>query len=162
MKETQRHRDEREAQAAEIAQESKDIPPPTPPPDDVAPPAPPPAPAVSDHERIARVCHVANRALAATLGDTSFKPWTDESDEERASAVADVRFVLEHPDASAEALHGDWVGRKLTDGWRKGASRDPARKVDHRLVPFFELGRARAAEEITCAIVRALAEEGSR
>lgn len=112
-----------------------------------------------DHDGIARVCHDAVAALARSFGDPSYVPWDQESDEERDVFVARVRSAVDHPELSAEGQHGAWMGRKLAEGWRKGAVRDPGRKVHHALVPYAELRPEQRAEgEIIRAIALALAE----
>jgi hypothetical protein len=182
MKETAKHRDEREeredkaAQAAQLEQEmasearleqelGNDAP--TPPPfdrklggqigSDAVSLAAAGAKAAPDLEHIARVCHEANRALCQAFGDETQLPWAEAPEWQRESSVKGVQFALSNPDGSPAAQHEAWMADKLANGWRKGAARDPARKVHNCLVPYDELPpEGRAKDYVFRAIVRAL------
>jgi len=166
-KETARHRDEREeredkaAQAAQLEQEMASEAKldeelgneaPTPPPGQALKAAGAP-----DLEHIARVCHEANRALCQAFGDETQLPWAEAPEWQRESSVKGVQFALSNPDASPAAQHEAWMADKLANGWRKGAVRDPARKVHNCLVPYDEMPpEGKAKDHVFRAIVRAL------
>lgn len=81
-----------------------------------------------DFEKIARVCHEANRAYCTSIGDTSQKPWDEAEAWQRNSALAGVQFALSHPDASVSAQHEAWLLDKQRDGWKFGPVKDPTKK----------------------------------
>lgn len=112
-----------------------------------------------DYERIARVCHEANRALCQAFGDESQLPWPDAALWQHESAIKGVAFAIDNPNASPAAQHEAWVADKLADGWRKGPTKDPARKVHNCLVPYAELPpEQKAKDHVFRAIVRAMTE----
>ncbi len=107
--------------------------------------------------KIARVCHEANRAYCATLGDVSQLPWQDAPDWQRESAESGVRFHLETPGALASASHDKWMDEKLAAGWSYGKTKDAAAKTHHCLVPFDQLPREQQLKDVLfAAIVKAL------
>ncbi len=90
-------------------------------------------------EKIARVCHEANRAYCATIGDDSQVPWGMAKPWQRDSAIEGVAFVRDHPEAGDAAQHDAWHGSKLAEGWVYGVTKDPTMKTHPCLVPFDEL-----------------------
>jgi len=109
-------------------------------------------------ERIAMVCHEANRAWCHANGDVSQVPWADAADWQRKSAIAGVRYSLEHPNAPDSAQHDQWMADKLRDGWVYGPVKDAAAKIHPTLVPFAELPwEQHVKDKLFMAVVRALA-----
>lgn len=90
-------------------------------------------------EKIARVCHEANRAYCAVLGDDSQQAWEIAPGWQRSSAIAGVRFNLENPKAPPSASHESWLEQKRADGWKYGALKDAEKKEHPCFVPFDEL-----------------------
>lgn len=90
-------------------------------------------------EQIAEVCHEANRAYCAQLGDQSHKPWAEAPDWQRSSAIAGVKFHIDNPGAGDEASHANWMKQKLAEGWTHGPEKDEVAKTHPCLVPFHEL-----------------------
>jgi hypothetical protein len=90
-------------------------------------------------ENIARVCHEANRAYCAGLGDSSQVPWDEAPGWQRESCIKGVRFRLDNPNAPSSAQHERWMADKLADGWMLGAVKDPDKKTHPCLVPFRDL-----------------------
>ena len=90
---------------------------------------------------IAMVCHEANRAYCASLGDDSQLEWMDAPEWQRESAVNGVQFHLANPEAGDSASHDNWMREKLEAGWVFGEVKDPeATPPTHPcLVPFDEL-----------------------
>lgn len=89
-------------------------------------------------EKIARVCHEANRAYCRTLGDDSQLSWDDSPAWQRESARMGVDFHL-MGDFGPEASHISWMKEKVNSGWVYGAVKNPAAKTHPCLVPFSEL-----------------------
>ena len=90
-------------------------------------------------EAIAKVCHEANRAYCAGLGDFSQPAWEDAPDWQKTSAVKGVEFNIENPDAPASASHDSWLAVKEAEGWKFGPVKDPEKKEHHCYVPYGEL-----------------------
>jgi hypothetical protein len=92
-----------------------------------------------DIDRVARVCHEANKAICEAFGDTSQASWPDAPDWQKDSARKGVQFCLQNPDAPASANHESWSAEKLRDGWKYGDVKDPEAKTHPCLVPFSAL-----------------------
>lgn len=108
-------------------------------------------------ESIARVCHEANRAYCATLGDTSQVAWEDAPEWQRASAVKGVEFNLANPDAPPSASHDSWLEEKRATGWKYGPVKDAEKKEHPCFVPYDELPEdQRRKDHLFKAVVAAL------
>ena len=94
-------------------------------------------------ERIARVCHEANRAYCATLGDFSHLPWDDALPMLRESVIAGVLNVMHGIVRVPGDSHQAWLDYKRAEGWTLGPVKDVDAKTHPNLVPF----RALALEE---------------
>ena len=109
-------------------------------------------------EQIARICHDANRALCASVGDFSQTSWDEAPDWQRESAVEGVQFHLAHPDASASASHDRWLTEKVETGWVYGEVKDAVAKTHPCIVPFEQLPpEQQAKDHLFRGIVHALA-----
>lgn len=107
---------------------------------------------------VARVCHEANRAYCATLGDHTQPSWDDAPEWQKVSAIAGVEFCLANPDAPPSANHDSWLKQKLADGWIYGAEKNPAAKTHPCIVPFEELPHTqRLKDHLFKSIVAGLA-----
>jgi hypothetical protein len=110
-----------------------------------------------DIERIARVCHEANRGWCAANGDHSQVTWEDAPQWQRESSIDSVKFALAHPDAPDSAQHDSWMKLRLSQGWRYGAVKDAVAKTHPSLVPFEKLPEPeRYKDRLFQAIVKAL------
>lgn len=106
---------------------------------------------------IARACHQANKAICEAFGDTSQPDWDDAPEWQRSSAIAGVRFCLDHPEAPASANHDSWAAQKIADGWRFGETKDPEAKTHPCLVAFDRLPPQQQVKDyVFKAIVAAL------
>lgn len=93
-------------------------------------------------EQIARVCHEANRAYCATLGDYSQPAWEDAADWQKISARNGVIFHLDRPKGEApspSASHDSWLAQKTAEGWKYGPVKNPATKEHPCFLPYDEL-----------------------
>ena len=109
-------------------------------------------------EQIATVCHEANRALCAGLGDYSQAPWGDAPGWQKESAIKGVEFNLANPDAPASASHDSWLEQKRADGWAYGEVKDPEAKTHPCFVPYDELPKEQQAKDhLFKAVVASLA-----
>jgi hypothetical protein len=109
-------------------------------------------------DEIAQVCHEANRAYCATLGDHSQVPWADAPQWQKDSAVTGVQFCLANPDAPASANHDSWLAEKERTGWRYGPVKDAEAKTHPCFVPYEALPfDQRRKDALFKAIVGALA-----
>lgn len=110
-----------------------------------------------DAEKIAEVCHEANRAYCLALGDTSQPTWADAPDWQKASAVNGVLFHFANPEAGDAASHENWLKEKEAAGWKYGPVKDPANKEHPCFVPFDQLPKEQQAKDrLFRAIVHAL------
>lgn len=98
-------------------------------------------------EQIAIVCHEANRAYCATIGDDSQKPWAEAPEWQRDSAVQGVRFHRENPEAGPSASHDAWLEEKRRTGWTYGPVKDEAKKEHPCFVPYEELPPEQRAKD---------------
>lgn len=112
---------------------------------------------MSDPIAIARVCHEANRAYCASLGDFSQVAWEKAPDWQIKSAVAGVNAVLRDPTTTPEQSHEGWLAQKRADGWRYGPYKDPGAKVHPCFVPYDQLpDDQKRKDALFGAVVRAL------
>ena len=100
-----------------------------------------------DLDKIAKICHEANRAYCQTLGDYSQDTWDVAPAWQRASARAGVDLHL-MGDFGPEASHIAWMKMKLDDGWKYGPVKDPDRKEHPCLVPFEELPKDQQIKDV--------------
>lgn len=106
-------------------------------------------------EKIARVCHEANRAWCEANGDDSQRLWDDAEDWQRDSAREGVHAALDGQ--SPEQLHESWCKSKLDAGWRYGETKDAEAKTHPCLVPYDELPEDQQVKDhLFRAVVRAL------
>lgn len=107
-------------------------------------------------EKIARVCHEANRGYCEALGDYSQLPWDSAPEWQKKSAIIGVMMHIDHPDAGPGASHESWAKQKIDDGWKYGDIKDPEKKTHPCLVYFEELTKEQQAKDyIFKAIVNA-------
>lgn len=112
-----------------------------------------------DVETIARVCHQVNRAYCASQGDHSQPSWEGAPAWQRDSAIAGVRFTLDHPEAKPSDSHESWLEQKRRDGWKYGAVKNPEAKEHPCFVPYEELPPEQKAKDyLFQAVVRSLIE----
>jgi hypothetical protein len=108
-------------------------------------------------EQIAEVCHAANRAYCATLGDYSQDAWADAPEWQRASAVNGVRFHVDNPDAKPSHSHESWLAEKEAAGWKFGPVKDAETKEHPCCVPYDELPTEQKAKDaLFIGVVHAL------
>lgn len=109
-------------------------------------------------ERIAKVCHEANRAWCEVNGDFSQEPWSDARDWQRESAVDGVRGVIEEG-RTPEQSHEGWSAHKLAEGWVYGPVKDPELKTHPCLVPYAALPpEQKRKDALFVAVVNALTD----
>ena len=109
------------------------------------------------------ICHEANRAYCASLGDFSQLPWVDAPDWQKVSAMDGVTFILENFEAPPAASHDNWTAQKLADGWVWGEVKDENAKTHPCLVPFDQLPSEQQAKDyIFGGVVRAYVESSAR
>lgn len=112
-------------------------------------------------ERIAKVCHEANRAYCETIGDRTQLRWEDAPDWQRVSARAGVLHILSNPAIDAQQTHEAWRAQKIKDGWVYGPEKNPERKTHPALVPYEALPtQEQAKDKLFKGVVLALAAIG--
>lgn len=109
-------------------------------------------------EKIAKVCHEANRVLTELVKDVPVQPaWEDSPDEMRTSSIKGVMFALSNPNATPEAQHEAWCADKIAHGWVNGPVKDSEKKTHPALVPYKALpDGTRAKDALFRAIVKAM------
>lgn len=111
-------------------------------------------------EKIARVCHEANRGLQASYpaeGVPVAPPWDELDEETQRGVVAGVCGVIEGNDPAAS--HEAWCEHKRAHGWTYGPAKDAVAKTHPCLVPYAELPFEHLIKDhVFGAIVKVLAE----
>jgi RyR domain-containing protein len=113
-----------------------------------------------ENKAIAIICHEANRAYCATLGDNSQPAWEDAPEWQRQSALNGVAFHLAALESGIEpapsASHESWLKEKTADGWKYGPVKNPETKEHPCFVSYDELPvDQRRKDYIFGAIVKA-------
>lgn len=111
------------------------------------------------NEKIARVCHEANRAICEANEDLSQFPWPDAPTWQKDSAMRGVEWALANPHAPAAAQHEAWLTDKIRDGWVYGPVKDATKKTHPCIVPYNALSFAqRVKDHVFQAIVKSLSD----
>lgn len=104
---------------------------------------------------IAAVCHEANRALQATLGEKQNPEWAALDHETKASAIDGVEAALHG--TTPEQSHENWLRFKTEHGWVYGPEKDFEAKTHPCMVPYAELPEEQKQKDhLFTAIVDAL------
>ena len=112
-----------------------------------------------DIEKIAAVCHAANRQLCLALGDDSQVSWSEAPWSLRQSAIAGVAMLQENPDAPLNFVHENWRKFKAAQGWVYGAEKNDETKTHPCMVPYEELPpEQQVKDKLFKAIVIALTQ----
>lgn len=90
-------------------------------------------------EAITRVCHEANRAYCASIGDLSQPAWDEAPEWQRSSAMNGVRGHLDGTITSPRESHEAWLAEKAATGWTYGPVKDAEKKEHPCFVPYDEL-----------------------
>lgn len=112
-----------------------------------------------DIERIAHVCHEANRALQVTGGEVDVSPhFMDAPEWQVQSAYEGVTAAVEG--ATPEQLHESWMRAKIRDGWSYGPVKDAEQRKHPCIVEYARLPlNQRIKDAVFHAIVGAFMEE---
>lgn len=97
-------------------------------------------------DKIARICHEANREYCATLGDMSQVPWIEAPEWQRESARMGVDLHL-MGDFGPEASHISWRKQKEETGWKYGPVKDAEKKEHPCMVDFKDLPPQQQAKD---------------
>ena len=108
--------------------------------------------------QIAQVCHEANRAYCATIGDLSQPSWEQAPEWQKTSVMQGVAFHIGELNAGLEASpsasHESWLIQKREGGWKYGPVKDPDKKEHPCFVPYEDLPvEQKLKNYIFCAIV---------
>jgi hypothetical protein len=107
-------------------------------------------------DKVARLCHEANREYCAHRGEPhtldhtvenkttrhanpALVPWERLDAEHMNSTITGVRKLVEDPHTTPEQLHESWAKSKLDAGWKHGEAKDAVAKTHPCLVPYSEL-----------------------
>lgn len=105
------------------------------------------------YEKVACVCHEANRAYCQTIGDYSQPSWGEAPDWQKESAIKGVGLHAAHPGTMPEESHEAWVHAKETEGWVYGPTKDVVNKKHPCMVPY---GKLPADQQMKDAIFTAI------
>jgi hypothetical protein len=106
---------------------------------------------------IARICHEANRAYCAAIGDDTQVPWSEAPNWQKESAIDGVVYKLTNPDSTASALHDSWMRNKADTGWSYGEIKDENKKTHPCFVPYDQLPETQQKKDaLFAAIVNVL------
>ena len=108
--------------------------------------------------QIAQVAHQVNMAYCASQGDNSQKTWEEAPEWQRTSAINQVRFHLDNPDAALSHTHDSWMKEKVESGWVYGPQKDENKKTHPCIVPYEDLPIEQKAKYcLFSAVVRTFA-----
>lgn len=108
-----------------------------------------------NEEAIARICHEANAAYCASIGDYSQQPWNAAQKWQQDSAIAGVRAALADQNITPEQMHQKWLEMKLSDGWRYGKEKDVSKKEHPCCVSYANLPEEqKVKDKLFMAIVK--------
>lgn len=111
------------------------------------------------NEDVARICHEANRAYCASIGDDSQLSWEDAPEWQKNSAIAGVVYHRENPTAGPSGSHENWLAVKRAEGWVYGETKNPELKQHPCMVDYNDLPlEQRRKDYIFTAIVHALSQ----
>lgn len=110
-------------------------------------------------QRIAQVCHEANRAAQIIAGDDPVsEPWDEASEDQRQSAMNGVSAYLDS-EMTPEQMHAAWSEWKLLGGWVHGAQKDETAKTHPCLVPYVDLPESqRLKDRLFIHVIKAFQE----
>ena len=110
-----------------------------------------------DIERIAHVCHEANRALQVTGGEEPSPHFFDAPEWQVQSAYEGVSAAIEG--ATPEQLHESWCAAKVRDGWIYGDVKDVEARTHPCLVAYDQLpADQRLKDHVFQAVVHAFTD----
>lgn len=117
-------------------------------------------------EQVAKVCHEANRAYCATLGDDSQPAWDRAPEWQKDSARNGVKFHFAQHATGVEprpsASHEKWLEQKRAEGWKYGPVKDPDKKEHPCFVEYDQLPLdQRRKDYIFGAICKAFADSAN-
>ena len=108
-------------------------------------------------DKIAKLCHEANKCVCESMGDYSQKHWEETHEDIKRSARAGVESVQRNPDVTAEELHELWMDFKIREGWRYGPNKNLEKKTHPLLKPYNEIPELdRLKDKIFLTIVKIL------
>jgi len=108
-------------------------------------------------EKIAQVCHEANKAYCETLGDMSQLPWNAAPEWQTKSAIDGVIFHIKNPGATPGRSHDNWLKTKAAEGWSYGPVKDTQKKEHPCFVEYSDLpAEQKAKDALFIAVVGAL------
>jgi hypothetical protein len=108
-------------------------------------------------EKIAAVCHDANRAFCNGLGDWSQPTWENAPEWQRESAIKGVEYHLNNPEAKPSDSHDSWLAEKERTGWKYGPIKDAEKKEHPCFVPYDQLPKEQQLKDyLFKAVIEAL------
>lgn len=108
-------------------------------------------------DKLAKICHQANKAYCETLGDTSQPHWEDAPEWQKISARRGVKYRIDNPDATSADMHESWLKTMQENGWIYDETKNIEAKKHPCCVEYSELPEAQQRKDaLFSAIVNAL------
>jgi RyR domain len=96
-------------------------------------------------DQIAQVCHAANSAYCAAVGDPLLPPWDLLDETYKESSRKGVLFAIKG--GTPEHQHAAWMDERLSQGWTYGPVLDRGAKVHPNLVSYHALSQAQQRKD---------------
>jgi len=108
-------------------------------------------------QKIAEVCHAAHQSYRGLINETPQDKWDNLKPERQAKLVQAVYRVINHPDITQQAQHGEWVKCIVKYGWKYGEVYDEGKKEHPCILPYSLLPENQKKKDaLFLAIVNAL------
>ena len=105
-------------------------------------------------EKIAYMCHQANKAWCEAHKDYSEVDWANIPKWHKDSLVAGVEFRIANPHAGVAKMHNKWYSHKTENGWKYGKVKNIKKKIHPMLIGYQFLSEMeRMKTPIFCSMV---------
>jgi hypothetical protein len=89
-------------------------------------------------EKIAEICHEANRVYCKAIGDNTQVMWDTAPGWQQSSAINGVKYHLSGDHHPADQ-HQNWMEEKTLGGWKYGPVKDVNKKEHPCYLPYEDL-----------------------
>ena len=88
-------------------------------------------------EKIAKICHDANKSYCESIGDNSQPSWENAPDWQKQSEIKGVNYLLKNPYSDPSSSHSCWLEEKISEGWKFGEIKDIEKK-EHPAILMYD------------------------
>ena len=103
---------------------------------------------LSNYKNMAMLCHEVERVYKVMGGSKELPMWDEASENERTDMIKRVEYLVQHPSATPEQTHANWMIEKLHDDWKYGSKLDVEDKISPELKPYSELSEKIRAKNV--------------